>query len=255
MSSCAIEQPGTAAEAAPGKPPSRWRQWLELNYGLDIRSLALFRICMALVILGDLLSRSVDMKMFYTDFGVLPRYVLIQQFMDPWIFSFHLLSGQEAIMVFMFLLAAVFALFMLVGWRTRLFVFLSWLMLISLQGRNHMVLQGGDVLFRVVMFWGMFLPLGLSHSVDQGLDTGTIPRPRTIFSAGSVALMVQIALLYWFAVMMKHGQDWRDGTAVYYALSLEQMSTPLGRLMLHAPFWALRFLSYMTLAVEGLAPV
>ena len=31
--------------------------WLERNYGLDLRSLALFRVALALLVLGDLAGR------------------------------------------------------------------------------------------------------------------------------------------------------------------------------------------------------
>ena len=43
---------------------------------LDARSLALARIGLALVLLGDLLARAADLATFYSDLGVLPRELL-----------------------------------------------------------------------------------------------------------------------------------------------------------------------------------
>jgi predicted DCC family thiol-disulfide oxidoreductase YuxK len=71
----------------------------------------------------------------------------------------------------------------------------------------------------------------------------------------SVALILQITLMYWSAVLSKTGPEWhREGNAVWYALNLEQMATPIGRWFLHFPT-LLRFLTYFTLVVEASAPV
>jgi hypothetical protein len=68
------------------------RVWdfLERAYGLDLRSLALFRICLGALIVGDLIRRARDLRAFYTDFGVLPRAVLLEQFAGRWVISVHL---------------------------------------------------------------------------------------------------------------------------------------------------------------------
>jgi hypothetical protein len=42
------------------------------------------------------------------------------------------------------------------------------------------------------------------------------------------SVMMQIFLLYFFAALHKTGQDWKDGTASYYALHVDQLATPLG---------------------------
>ncbi len=42
---------------------------------LDLRSLAFFRIGLSILVIGDLLSRILDIKVFYSDYGILPRVV------------------------------------------------------------------------------------------------------------------------------------------------------------------------------------
>jgi uncharacterized membrane protein YphA (DoxX/SURF4 family) len=107
----------------------------------------------------------------------------------------------------------------------------------------------------MLAFWAMFLPLNSHFSLDRALDNSNAENPQRVFTAGSVALMAQVAFLYWFAVLLKSGPEWwRDGSDVYYALSLEQFATPVGRFLLHFPQW-LRFLTFLTMAVEVLVPV
>src|SRR5262249_6231160 len=72
---------------------------------------------------------------------------------------------------------------------------------------------------------------------------------------GTFALMGQVALLYWFSALLKRSPEWwTEGSAVYFALSLDQFSTSVGRFLLHFPH-LLRSLNYLTLAIELIAPV
>ena len=236
---------------APG-PLSRY---LERAYGLDLRSLALFRIGLAALIIGDLIWRARDLHAFYTDFGVLPRAVLLDRFADRWLISLHLLSGEALVQALMFVLAMGLGVMLLVGYRTKPVTIASWALLISLQNRNPIILQGGDILLRMLVFWAMFLPLNAHFSFDRALDDSDAEPPQRVFTIGSVALLAQVAFLYWFAMILKNAPQWRtEASAVYYALSLEQMATPLGRFLLQFP-GLLKVLTFLTLRIEALVPV
>src|SRR4030095_8777004 len=82
---------------------------LEELFGIDLRSLALFRMGLALIVIGDLIHRSLDLKAHYTDFGILPRAELIRQTPKALYFSVHLISGSVFIQAILFLLAGFFA--------------------------------------------------------------------------------------------------------------------------------------------------
>jgi predicted DCC family thiol-disulfide oxidoreductase YuxK len=252
MSTCSIPE---ATAAAPSKPRPRWLQRLEEIYGLDVRSLALFRAALAIMLLGDLWMRAQDLRAFYTDFGTLPRAALLGEFAHPWLISIHTMAGTWQVQALLFLAAGVFALMMLFGWRTRFATVMSWILLTSLHNRNPLILQGGDTLLRMILFWAMFMPLGLVRSVDPALDPESEPkRPQRIISAATIALLVQIACVYWSAYLYKTGPEWRtEGNAVWYALNLEQMATPLGHWLLNFPK-LLHFLTFFTLTVEAAAP-
>jgi predicted DCC family thiol-disulfide oxidoreductase YuxK len=221
---------------------------------LDLRCLSLFRIGLGALIVGDLVWRARDLRAFYTDFGVLPRAALLDRFAGPWIISVHSMNGTALVQALLFLVAGVFGLMLFVGYRTRLAAIASWALLISLQSRNPVVLQGGDVLLRMLAFWAMFVPLNAYFSVDRALDTSGARPPQRVCTAGTFALMGQVALLYGFSALLKRSPEWwTEGSAVYFALSLDQFSTSVGRFLLHFPH-LLRSLTYLTLAIELIAP-
>src|SRR5262249_29741937 len=94
-------------------------------FALDVRSLALFRICLAVLLLLDWAERLPDLGVFYTDAGLLPRSYLRGG--HP--VSVMLLSGSLGWQAFVALLAVVFGLMLLVGWRTPLAAFASYVLL------------------------------------------------------------------------------------------------------------------------------
>ncbi|MBV9146523.1 MAG: HTTM domain-containing protein [Acidobacteria bacterium] len=246
---------------APRLSPVRaFFSYLRSAYSLDLRSLALFRIGLALVLLGDLLVRSFDLTAFYTDWGVLPRAALLDKFAPADRFSIHLMSGQPFFQWLLFGVAAIFAFMLLFGVKTRFAAVASWLMLVSLQNRNPEILQGGDVYLRQLAFWAMFLPIGALYSVDSALNTSSQQEASgrkkfSFFSVPGLALLIQVALVYIFAVVLKTGSAWHsEHSAVYLALNIQQMSTPIGHLLLHFPR-LLPWLTRGTLFYEGLIPV
>lgn len=229
---------------------------LKINelFGIDLRSLAVFRMALALLILWDLVSRSRDLTAHYTDRGVLPRAALISQFSNPWHLSLHLLNGTAPVQAALFLIAGLCAVTLLVGYRTRLCTWLSWALLVSLHNRNSMVLHGSDVLLRMMLFWALFLPLGACCSLDS-LAHVSSPKPcHRAISMGTAAYLLQIVFVYWFNALNKTGVEWRtEGSAVYYALSIDQLATSIGHWLLQFPE-LLKGLTFATWWCEALGP-
>jgi hypothetical protein len=234
---------------------SRWLRAKTIEvFGADLRSLALLRVVLALLVLADLTNRATDLRQHYTDTGVLPRTALIEQVLSPWAFSLNLMNGQLFFQALLFVAAALAALGMLVGYRTRLCTIVLWALLLSIQWRNPLVGGSDGPLLRLLLFWGMFLPLGAYWSLDQA--RGTARRISTHFvSVATFGLFMQIAFVYWFTAVLKSGPEWRvDGTAIYYALSIDQISTPLGTYLLNYPEM-LKVITFATLGLEAFGPL
>jgi len=228
---------------------------LEQLFGVDLRSLAALRICLAIILLVDLGGRSFDLAAHYTDAGVLPRTALIGEFSSRWILSLHLMNGTPQVQALLFVVAGLFALLLLVGHRTRFATIVSWFLLISLHNRNALVITGGDVLLRLILFWSIFLPLGARASVDAALNTSEKRMPERVLSVGTVAILAQVVMLYTFTALHKFSPEWRvDASAIYYALSIDQMVRPFGLYLLNFPEF-LRFLTRAVLAFEFIGPV
>lgn len=204
------------------------------SFAIDLRSLAVLRIGLGLLILADLFIRGSDLSIWLSDGGVLPRDVVID-----WIgasrWSFYFISGSWLWSVFLFGLAGLAAIAMILGYRTRWATLLSFVLLISLHNRAAMLLQGGDNLLLLLVFWSLFLPLGARLSVDAALihpdRRPSSPTPNRYVSIATAAILLQAMSVYFFSAFLKSGDEWyQDGTAIYYALHLDDMITWLAHL-------------------------
>ncbi len=205
--------------------------------GIDIRALAALRIGLASLLLWDQWIALSNVRIFYSDEGILPRVSLLQKALeDPHIISLHLLGGSVVFQSIALVIAMLAALALLFGYRTRLALGVSWVLLCSLHGRNPAVLYGGDVVLRMLCFWSLFLPLGATASVDARQHPAEATESRVWLSMASLALLLQVAFIYWFTAILKYGNEWtRDGTALYYVFSADQFVHGLGRWLLGWP--------------------
>ena len=231
--------------------------WLSDVFGIDTRSLAVFRIGLALTILLDLVLRAQDLGAHYTDAGVLPRALLAAEVgaRIPWApvllnLNPHFLFGGLIGQALVFVAAGATAVLLLVGWRTWWVTVASWILLASLHGRNPGVLNTGDVVLRMLLFWSMFLPLGARWSMDAARRSGWSPfRPRVVVGGAAAALLLQVGFIYAFNALFKTGAAWTtDFTALEMALGGETWASAWGQRLLEYP----ELLNVMTRFVIGL---
>lgn len=212
----------------------RFAQAVRSRFAIDTRSLAAVRISLGGLLLADLLLRARDLRAFHTDAGVLPRAALVSRFSRPEVVSVHLAGGEWWFQAALFVVAGAFALALLVGSRTTVATVASWALVVSLHHRNPVVLNGGDVLLRLLLFWAMFLPLGERWSVDAARSDGR-PRPN-VATIGTAALLLQVVLVYLFNAAFKLSGDlWMRGEAMGYVFSLDQFTVLLGDVLVDYP--------------------
>ena len=184
------------------------------------------RIGIGCVILSDLIIRATSLSDHYTQDGVLPISLVLEFDPKPLRWSLHLLNDSFAYQASLFIIHGIITLFLIAGFRTRLFTFLSWVFLLSLQQRNAFIQQGGDDLLRLVLFWAMFMPWGKFYSWDSKQSNTPV---KNYFSLASFGYLILIVSVYLFSAIQKTSPEWRsEGTALYYALSLDQIKVGIG---------------------------
>lgn len=231
---------------------------LSSSIALDLRSIAFFRILFGSVLLYDLLKRLPYAELFLSDDGTLSRADLLSVVDRPWAFSVYMMFGETSQVVALLVLHALVAVCLILGLWTRVVSIGSWVLLLSLQHRNPLVLNGGDTLFSVYAFWLMFLPLNARWSLDsllakEGAGGGVVfPRNRYVALPG-VALMAQTIFVYVFTVLLKSGEMWSTGDVVHYVVrnlglikepavwfqQFEGLLVPLSRVVFHWEWFGL----------------
>lgn len=209
------------------------RKALERRLGIDPRALAALRISLGILLLVDLGLRARDLATFYSDAGVFPRTALASAYPAFSSISIHAMSGEVWVQAVLFLVAAGFATALLVGYRTRLATIASFVLLVSLHARNPMVLNAGDVVFRRVLFWSIFLPLGGRWAVDARRSGG---REDWVAGLATTGLLVQVVLIYFTNVAFKLRTDvWLRGDAMRYVFELDQFTFGLAAIVSRYP--------------------
>ena len=232
-----------------------WKLKAQQLFGIDLRSLAIFRISIALIIIVDLITRATDLESHYTDRGVLPIDRVIEH-SPKWRVSVHLLNGSIEFQAAVFIITGLLAVALLLGYYTRFVTPVVWFLTISLNSRNWLLMQGGDYILCLLLFWSMFLPLGARYSIDYLRNPHQFQESNLIFSGGTVATLLQICFVYWFSVALKSPKNWLiRGTGVYYALMLDRYATNFGKLLLEFHPLLLKFLTYATMGIEAFGPL
>ncbi|WP_255193560.1 HTTM domain-containing protein [Natronobeatus ordinarius] len=200
---------------------------------IDTRALAAFRVSAGLLIIADVLLRSRNFTFFYTEDGAVPLS-LAQQMSADGAFSIFYYTTNSTVIAALFVLHVLIALQLIVGYRTRLATILSFLLVISLDHRNPLVLSYADTLFRMLLFWAIFLPLGERWSVDA-LYADSRPREQ-ISSLASAAILIQIVYMYVLNGYHKRESElWTGGEATPLIMGLDDTTFLLGEFTRNVP--------------------
>jgi hypothetical protein len=206
------------------------------RYYFNSKILSVGRIFVSLIILLDLFFRYQNFKAHYTNNGVLPTNVIKTYYpFYQYYFSIHNFIESTTLLHILFWTHFICALILLIGWNTRLFTIINFVLILSLHHRNPVILQGGDDLLRITLFYMIFLPWGSFYSIDSFLQMKKkleIAHSTTNFSWIFVVFQINIGLVYLFSALLKTADEWRiSGDAIYYALSLYTLRTYFGNLI------------------------
>ena len=169
-----------------------------------------------------------------------------------------------------FLVGLIFSLLLIIGYRTKLSQIICAIVIISIHNRAIMLENAGDLFFNNLLVLSLFLPLGISFSLDS-LKKSLIHRentpddlnnyslginnPKEIFTMGYFAILIQLACIYFFTAINKSGYDWSNGSAVFKMFQLDTFLTPVGYFLReYISTGVSQFFTYSTLYLEYSAP-
>ena len=214
-------------------------------YSLDLRALGLLRIGLGLTLLLDAVLRLSDLEAHYSNQGILPLEALFKYMWNDNYFSIFTISGNKFIILFLFIIYILSAIFLTVGLKVRWATFICYLFILSIHNRNPLIHQAGDDLMRLILFIGFFLPWDKRYALDES-NYENLHFSNRSFSIAGLAYILQVAYVYFFSALLKTSPEWTsDFTALYYSLSLDQIALPVGKLIY--PYYDL--LKFLTAAV------
>ncbi len=227
---------------------------LKRIFTLDLRSLALMRIAVAGVLIGDLIDRLIEFQHFYSVNGVIPFTSAQEYYAEMPTWSFHLLIQSDTYQLILFGFHLVFAIGLLLGFRSRLAAAGCWFLFASLIARAPVLLTGGDMLMASMLFWLMWIPSGRFISLDSKSRSATNRSGRTICGLATAGILMQFVVMYTLTGIYKWNPEWHNGTALFMIMDDQALTKPLGIWLTQYP-GVLKLLTYGTLALELAAPV
>lgn len=232
-----------------------WRRfWFDHE---DPRAMALVRIVFGTLVVCNINGLWEYFGFLFSDEGIFPADVAQQVFAkaqfagfgdgvgpdEPWGFFdaravIDCLRGPKFSLLYfwdsptaMWIHIAAFELCMLamiVGLWTRVSSVLGFVLMLSLFDRNPLFWEGTELVFRVFFVYLLCARTGHAWSVDAWLRRrrarrlGREPEElRPIPAWPRRLMMLQLAVVYLDTGLLKHGQVWVHGDAVYYAMNLD----------------------------------
>ncbi|MEB3982869.1 HTTM domain-containing protein [Mycobacterium sp. 663a-19] len=137
--------------------------------------------------------------------------------------TFEIWNSKEAILIGVIVLV-LSAIALLVGWHSRLAAVVVFILILSFERRASSAFNAGDVLVRIEALFLAVSPSGAALSLDQRRRTGSFWSAQTKTNWPIRLIQVQLSLIYLAAARSKlSGETWLNGTAVSYALRVEDM--------------------------------
>lgn len=230
-----------------------FRSWNEFFFKPQSPTpVCLFRIFYGVILLADLFMLRPEWLMWYGPRAFTSLNTTHLFFRGPTMSLFEILPQTDLAVNLFFWGFLACAVMLTIGFMSRFNAVAVYVCLGSIHMRNGFILNSGDTLMLVCGFFLMFAPSGAALSVDRWLRVrkgkGDVSPPLCSPWAQRM-LQIQTGVVYFATFYWKTlGILWMNGTAVYYALRLEDFHRfplpPLHNLYL------IKALTWSTLLIE-----
>ena len=198
------------------KPPATlwYRLWFEPQSPAPI---CMFRILLAAIVFLSSLTWAPDLFTWFGYDGIVSVETMRQYEEFNRLSLLDWLPPDNRFVLSLYVLLLLSALSLMVGFKSRLSALILFICLASFHHRNLLIFHSGDTLMRVCLFLLLFGPIDRMYAIDS---RGKAPAQASPWVQN--LLRFQIAIVYAHSFFSKmEGSTWWDGTAIYYALHME----------------------------------
>ncbi len=160
---------------------------------------------------------------------------------------------------------------LLVGFWSRLSAVVVWVLAVSFMNINPFILNGGDQMRGIILFYLMLMPCGAAWSVDNWLArrkgepggvSPRVPEPEGLRLAARHIpawplrlLFIQMVIAYFFNGVYKLvGEQWREGSSLYYVLT-DLSVARFSYAEWPTPYWFTQLFTWATMFWEIMFPM
>ena len=217
----------------------------------SVATVAIVRIAFGVVTVAWTLSLAPDLRTFFSRSGLVsvqPSHPFWIGVLSPAAPDWLVFAAWAALLVS--------AVWLTVGYHARLASVLVFVGILSFERRNPFIFNAGDLLIRNLAIFLMFMPTGLALSLDarRRRRRATGPPGETLPLRAPWALrlvQIQLTIVYAATVWAKlRGTTWKDGTAVSYALRLDEYARFRAASFITTSAPIAHLLTYGALAIE-----
>ncbi|GAA0437622.1 HTTM domain-containing protein [Agaribacter marinus] len=195
---------------------------------------SLIRIAFGLLILYFYFIHYGQRRFLWGPNGMQDHETLTKQLFTTNNFSIYQLNDSLLYFEIIFHIGVVIAFFFTIGFMGRLTAILNFIFIWSLQHANVLILDGGDNVMRIILFYLLFANTTAFFSVDgyrRKQKVSSITLSPSLFNAfhnlAVLASIIQVSFMYLTSGMHKiMGEVWQNGTALYYILQVDEYTHP-----------------------------
>jgi len=214
--------------------------------------ISLFRIIWISIILINYIFDYQNLSDFYGPDALISLDTVKGQFAFFHANLFHLSDGSYEFTNGLYIFYGFAILSSLIGFYTRPSLIAVLFCMVSFHQRNIWTLSSSEVLMRIVTILLIFTPCGHSFSVDSlvGKFFKKFKKKRNAPVWGQRLIQIQLSVVYlWTAWHKLKGETWFDGTALYYATRIENLTNFSVPYILDS-LMCLKFMTWGTLLLE-----
>lgn len=202
-----------------------WSLWDRFFFALvSPYPVAAFRIFFSLMLLQNAVFLIEDFYLWLGVKGITTSESIILNNSNEYLNLLNAIPGNDVWLTTIFVGYVLSAIFLGLGFQTRIAAFLTYVLGTSLCFRNPYYLNSGDTFMHAMSIWLMFAESGAAWSVDCWLrkKKENLDYVQLIPAWGWRLLQIQVLIVYFHAFFTKAAAAvWAEGTAVYIATRLE----------------------------------